>query len=596
MYDAAQQHLETSAEDLQVRYYAVLALARAGAGGQAERELRDGGLQAAVDGPRGDRVNARLAEDISALRARLAKDRAMRASGPGRTLEAATAARLYEAVYRQWTSGYACINAATMWILAGERPRAQDLATAALRLAVASRPRRGQARYWQQATIAEAHLLLGNPALCSAALTRARQASPSGYGDWSATRRQLLGICDVLGIDHSVVRPLIPPAVMHYSGHMLQEGAGAGLAGNTAEMGPLMRLENAVRSRLDALDIGFAYGALACGADIIVAEAALARGAELHVVLPFDADEFRAVSVLPGGQTWGPRYDRCLELAASVSVTTDGEHLGDDVLFAHGARVAMGLALAQARFLGAPVHQLAVWDSSDGNAVAGTHVDLEAWRGTGHTTDVVVLPRGARRLRRPAPRPRSPRPGTGRRTLAMLFGDIRGFGRLSDRVMPNFVDGVLGPLGQVLHQHRLMDLSLSSSGDGFFAAFGDVGAAAECALQLQHRFSGLRLEDLGLPPFLGLRIGGHVGAVYELTDPISEKTNYYGLQVTRTARIEPRTPEGEVYVTAAFAALVELGGNRGFACEYVGHMPTAKEHGVLPMYVLKRIHRGSNAG
>ncbi len=98
----------------------------------------------------------------------------------------------------------------------------------------------------------------------------------------------------------------------------------------------------------------------------------------------------------------------------------------------------------------------------------------------------------------------------------------------------------------------------------------------------------LDLEEAGLPLSLGLRIGAHVGPVFEGWDPVMKQPAFYGTEVTRTARIEPRTPEGEVYVTDAFAALLALDDDETMSCQYVGHIPTAKNYGVFPMYVLKR--------
>ena len=43
-----------------------------------------------------------------------------------------------------------------------------------------------------------------------------------------------------------------------------------------------------------------AFGALACGADIVIAETVLALKGELHIVLPFPEDDFIAVSVASG--------------------------------------------------------------------------------------------------------------------------------------------------------------------------------------------------------------------------------------------------------------------------------------------------------
>ncbi len=62
--------------------------------------------------------------------------------------------------------------------------------------------------------------------------------------------------------------------------------------------------------------------------------------------------------------------------------------------------------------------------------------------------------------------------------------------------------------------------------------------------------------------------------------------------MNRTARIEPVTPEGHVYVTEPFAASIALETDTPFICEYVGHVPAAKGYGDLAMYLLRRSTRG----
>jgi hypothetical protein len=73
-----------------------------------------------------------------------------------------------------------------------------------------------------------------------------------------------------------------------------------------------------------------------------------------------------------------------------------------------------------------------------------------------------------------------------------------------------------------------------------------------------------------------------------IADPITRKPTYWGRELTRAARIEPRTPEGEVYVTDAFAALLALEPVVAFVTEYVGRVTTAKEFETIPMYQLQR--------
>ena len=116
---------------------------------------------------------------------------------------------------------------------------------------------------------------------------------------------------------------------------------------------------------------GYAYGSLAGGADILWAEALLAHGGELHVVLPFAREEFIELSVMPSGPGWGERFDRCIAAAAAVRYATDDAFLGDDVLFGYCSELAMGLALLRARYLDADVRQLALWDGGPATEAPG---------------------------------------------------------------------------------------------------------------------------------------------------------------------------------------------------------------------------------
>ena len=73
--------------------------------------------------------------------------------------------------------------------------------------------------------------------------------------------------------------------------------------------------------------------------------------------------------------------------------------------------------------------------------------------------------------------------------------------------------------------------------------------------------------------------------MFETTDPVQGVTNYFGAHVSRTARIEPVTPPGEVYVTEQFAARLALEPAL-FGCDYVGQVPAAKGYGTMRMYHL----------
>src|SRR6185312_7140752 len=71
-------------------------------------------------------------------------------------------------------------------------------------------------------------------------------------------------------------------------------------------------LSGRLRGLIQSLEPKSLVGALASGADILFAKAALAGGTKLEVLLPFDVATFRKVSVEPAGEPWISDYDRII--------------------------------------------------------------------------------------------------------------------------------------------------------------------------------------------------------------------------------------------------------------------------------------------
>ena len=563
-YDTALQGLAAYPGDVWLAHRAVLNLAKAGATTRAEKEYERLGLQ------RSDEA------DIAALRARIAKDKALAARGEARAL-LARAADLYEAVYRRGGGYYPGINVATLRLLAGELPAAERVAREVLALC-ASPGETTEDAYYRAATEAEAALVLGDTRLARSALMRAA-ACGHDLAARAATRRQLRLICVARASSDEVLAPLAPPAVIHYTGHMIAapQRTGRFPAEQEAEAAA------AIGKRLAQSNVGIGYGALAAGADILFAEALLARGAELHVVLPFVREEFIAISVAPSGSGWLKRFEACLQRASSVTHATDDRYLGHDWIFAYGSFVAMGLAVLRARFFDAAVRQIALWDGEETIGVAGTGFDVRTWRGFGLPAEIIACRSNAGpRATTPGS---APQPAGQRELRAMLFGDVQGFSKLTEEQVPAFVTRILGTLGTVLAQYGDNVLYRNTWGDGIFLVLKDASVAARCALELQAALAALDLPAHGLPDTLSIRLGGHFGPVFEATDPVQGVTNFFGAHVSRTARIEPVTPPGEVYVTEQFAARLALEPG-AFACDYVGQVPAAKDYGTMRMYHL----------
>jgi hypothetical protein len=594
-FDVAERGLEEHHDDAALKHRAVLALARAGATEEAARRFDHYGLGGSSD------------EEVSALQARIAKDTALAAEGDERRRRATYAAQLYGAIYARTGGYYPAINAATLWLVADQPSQAGQLAESVLDLLANTEER----TYWVAATEAEAQLLHGEQAAARSALEQAATLHERDYAAVATTRRQLRMICEVKGIDPQILAPLSGPGVVHFCGHRIEERDRPRFAAE-AEAAVARRINEVV----ERSGPGYAYGSLAGGADILWAEALLAAGAELHIVLPFDRAEFIGASVVPSGAGWVERFDRCMAKAASVRFATDDAFRGDEVLFRYCSELAMGLALLRASYLDAQVCQLTVWDRQPAHGTAGTAIDVATWQRRGGRLTVVAPtidpppsavidhlegfslahdpdphrvsdsmsddePQEPSLLQTPAHEPRIVR--------AMLFGDINGFSRLNDEQLLIFAKHVLRAFASVLECHRGQIWHRRAWGDAMFLVLTDAPSAAACALDLQEAMASFDLASEGLPEHLALRLGAHLGPVFRYHDPFIDGPEFTGSHVSRTARIEPVTPPGAVYVTEPFAAALVLAARRDVTCDYVGHMPMAKDYGRLRMYRLRRI-------
>jgi len=395
-------------------------------------------------------------------------------------------------------------------------------------------------------------MIEGDEAAAADALAQARSAADVKPDALAATRKQLRLLCAATGVPASLVDVLRPVSVIHFAGHMIGPRLSEAQAATLAP-------------RIDALlsqhDVGVGFGSLASGADIVIAEALLKRGADLELVFPFRLDEFRDISVRPAGGSWVQRFESCVRQARSKTFATDDSYLGDEYLFTYTSGLGIGLSLQRAQSLDTEARLLAVWDGGGPGGQsggAGTAVNVGLWHSLGLPADVLT-PGGE--IIDPA---LAPAPGSawveaprGRVLRAMLFGDIKGFSKLREKQLPVFVDEILGAIARTLEHYGPSINFRNTWGDGLYVVIKDSETAADCALELQRAISQLALARLDLPPMLGLRLGGHFGPVFHLYDPVLKQMAFMGSHVSRTARIEPVTPEGTVYVTDAFRGLMD---------------------------------------
>ena len=255
-----------------------------------------------------NRVEEIGTEDAVALKGRLLKDLAVRADGGERERLFRESSEAYQRANKLSDGYFSGINAATTSFLAGEKDRARKLATA-----IGERPDVAQPdNFFAAASGAEAMLVRGEIDEATALYAAARKRPDASPGSIASTARQVKLIAAHMDMPDDKRERLLasirPSPIIHFCGHMFR-------AGWEAEQD----IRRAVDGILDETGALIAYAPPACGADIVIAEAILERGGELHAVMPFAEEDFLRTSVRLGGPQWLERYHRTRDAAASVT-------------------------------------------------------------------------------------------------------------------------------------------------------------------------------------------------------------------------------------------------------------------------------------
>ena len=417
--------------------------------------------------------------------------------------------------------------------------------------------------YYAAATVGEARLLLGDVDGARAALGQAADRHQGDYGALATTRRQLRLICRV--DEASTRRPRGPRRPV--GDPLLRAPPRRRRVRRRALCAPRLRRRwrSAIAEVVRRHPPGYAYGSLASGADILWAEALLAAGSELHVILPFAREEFIERSVTPSGPGWAERFDslppgprrRCsLRPTTRSSATTSSSGTAPSSRWAsrcsgratstpRSGSSRCGTAnrrrrrghrdryrdLAAAR----PRATTVITPSADGTRLGATSEASPA---------TVARPTGAS-PERPATA-RSADPDGGRVVRAMLFGDVKGFSKLTDEQLPSFSRLVLGAFADVLERYRADIWHTQHVGR----------RRLRRALRRDHGRRAARSTSRTRSPASISRAAGSrrrsrcgsaatSGRCSRPTTRCSIELGFMGSHVSRTARIEPVTPPGD---------------------------------------------------
>jgi hypothetical protein len=473
-----------------------------------------------------------------AVKGRLLKARGRLAGAGQRRRLLAEAAAAYGAAHALSPAPYLAINAASLHLLAGNPGAASAGAAAVLTLLDAPEPPT-DTPYFLAATRAEALLLLGDRAGAQAALDQALRHDPDGWDDRATTIVQLREVLAQQRQDVAWLDAFAPPASLHFAGHMGFASGGASEAALAAQ------LDGWLAQRT----IGFAWGALAAGADIVIAEALLQRGVEIHVVLPCPPDAFEPQSVAPAGMAWSQRYRTLMAAAASIHwAGPNAASVHDPLATAHAGELAIGGAVLQAARLGTAARQLIVLDEAGGGT--NTARQAELWRAElGEQTFLEVSRQLALHV-------------------AIGIDALRGDSALTSLELA----ALAHPIGLAL---SALPAGLVRASPGlweFAAADLDQGLAAVQAV----------LAASGMPPSVGV----HIEIAPVLTDPASGLAIAYGPAPDLARRLMEAAPAGVALASDSLAVTLASRAPGPYRSEL--YLPDAPELGGAAHLLLPR--------
>jgi class 3 adenylate cyclase len=248
----------------------------------------------------------------------------------------------------------------------------------------------------------------------------------------------------------------------------------------------------------------------------------------------------------------------------------------------------MGMSILRAQHLDTVISNLTLQTSGWDPHRAGYAADLRLWRARGLPTHRLELTESAAHVERAHQQSHRPRPLPRRFARALLFGDVKGFRKTPDHLIPVFQKRIMGAIASTLQRYGQHVLYRNSWGDAIYVVIDDPIVAAECCLAIQEAVGRTKGRGYGLSPDLALRLAAHFGPVYGGHDPIRGEPTFFGAHTTLAAMIEPVTPPGHVYVTEAMAAALTMVAAPRLHVEYVGNVPMAKGFGLTRMYMLER--------
>lgn len=469
----------------------------------------------------------------------------------------------YDKNFQLTKNYYTGINAASMSTLAGQARRGKEIAKEVL--TVLKDPEHD---FWEAVTQAEALLLLKERAKSVEAFLRARKLAGTDWGKINSVYNQLWLLKHYLPVPDEVLRAYSPPVVVAFAGHMIDH-PNRPQPRFPAFLEP--EVKRALVNALRTLNAKIGYCSLACGGDIMFAEAVEEVGGELNLFLPFKQSDFVAASVRFAGEEWVQRFERLVN-KYPVTYMTQESYEGHADLFALQISIIFGLSVLR----GLSSHQeptlVTILSERDRKKkTGGTRDTIALWPyQKNHVTinpDVFLAA-----VPEPIPEAAHPsKPLSNRPVLYIVCTDLSSDPKTNASLLAEMEGSTLPPIALDLRKDHLI------------AGFKTIFSAMEfCEVVSRTMVRSFQQKT-------SLRISLHAGPVHIHSEEVRQ--SLAGDVIEMVERLHKLTLAGSIYATGIIAAILALDMHR-YSFDYIDTLETegaAKDLDVFRVRIQKPV-------
>jgi hypothetical protein len=268
-------------------------------------------------------------------------------------------------------SYYTGINAASMSAMLMQGSRSRDIAREVITLIDAA-----TTNFWELATLGEANLILKNINASIEFYVKARKIAGNDWGKIGSVFNQLWLLNHFIPVSREVMKIFNPPGIIAFVGHMVDQPSR-----NEPRFPPSLesQIKSSISNNIKTINAHIGFCSLACGGDILFAEAMAELGREVNIFLPFDVKDFLDVSVRYAGENWVERFQMLYD-KFPVNMITHENYGGMDQLFDFQCKVIFGSAMLRSSLQQNKTSLLTVLSETDlKKKIGGTNHSLNIW-------------------------------------------------------------------------------------------------------------------------------------------------------------------------------------------------------------------------